>query len=256
MRNGSSKIVSVLALGFAIAFASVVVAHDRGKDKHRDDDRYEHHGFPGGNHHGFPRPGCSFLRPRLEPVCKQQCESEERACKAQAREALRSCLDSNCAQALAAARSACAASLWSQQCVQAWQAYLQCAQPCNAAYRTGQAECRAAEDACKAACPLAPMDCPLPPDPLCLMGCKAEESACKATAQQTAASCLQGCASQLATARQACAANPFSAECQSALQALRSCMMPCSLALRTSLEACKTAEKACKASCNNSSLHP
>lgn len=252
MRKREAKFLRMIVFGLVVACASVVLAHDRGK---------EDHGKPKGgwgsfDDHGWPGGGCSLLKASVDPVCKQQCESAERSCKTQAREALRSCLNSTCADAIAAARTVCATSPWSQECSDAWRAYVQCAQPCTATFRSAEADCRAAERACKAACPILPGNCPQPWDPVCRMNCDAEEKVCKATAQRTAANCLAACADAIATARQICVANPASLECQSALQAARSCTQPCMDDLRNALAACKVAENTCKASCISPVVNP
>ncbi|GIW45972.1 MAG: hypothetical protein KatS3mg077_3254 [Candidatus Binatia bacterium] len=250
MKSKTAWMVLALVGAFSVSGVSPGWAHgrdDRGgkPPKMGGHDDHDHHG--GG---WMPGNSCT-VRPVIDPVCKAQCDSAERSCKAQARTALQSCLGANCADALAAAQSACAGGR-TQECMDAWQAYIQCAQPCTSAYRAALADCRAAEDACKAGCPtIVPTPCvgPTPVDPVCKAQCRLTSAQCQAAAQQTSVTCVQGCSDEIAAARQVCSSNPSSADCQAALAAVRACLTPCSTQLRSDLLACKTAEQTCRAGC-------
>lgn len=249
---------AAMALTLCLAVGGAV-AHSKHDDEHHGDHMgkgHDDHDEHLGKGHddwpripGFPSRPCTILGSKIDPTCKAQCERGEKACKAAARQELNSCLTNSCADALAAARAACSAAPGSAECSAAWQAYVSCAQPCFTTYRTAVNSCKNTERACKAACPLLPNTCTPTVDPICVAQCRATQSTCAATAQQAAVGCYAGCQDLSTQVRVACAANPTSADCLSALQALRSCIMPCSLTLRQALDACKSDAKLCMQGC-------
>lgn len=88
------------------------------------------------------------------------------------------------------------------------------------------------------------------PNP-CRQDCRSTSSTCTQQARSDAQQCVQtnNCTTLVQTAKDACAANPMSTDCQAARGAARTCVQPCTQALVTALTACKSDKRVCAETC-------
>lgn len=187
-------------------------------------------------------------RVRPDRACTLDCRHEYRLCIEGVREDLGLCREP-CAELVEAAREACADDRRSAECTEARTAAAECQRPCREGVSEAVQECRSGLRECVGLCPDAE---PIPPsDPECVTGCRERNRACQNEVDVALRECAATCDDLAGAAREICAAEPRSRECQRARRAAVDCLNPCRREALAGRSECLRAGKACVASCGD-----
>lgn len=174
-----------------------------------------------------------------DPACLTMCREELQDCLETARPEAERC-EGMCEEKIALAREICEADRTSAECREAAHAARECLRTCQQGVR----ECVQAGRRCAMQC--------ANPDGGCLLDCREDHQECVQKAREAARTCrAERCHDEYEKAREVCAEDRSSDDCQKALGLLRECLEACREEFQKDIRECTAEGHACARLCRD-----